>query len=184
VCGPPGGQWRSPSLPVDRAHVPTSSPAAELPSQHACPPDFNSVLCLKHVQGSTPCQAQRAACYQDRGTAWWPEVVPLSSISAQSCADAFVNTWISRFGVPATLMTDRGTQFTGATWRCLCSSLGIQHVMMTASNPQSNGMIERFYRQLKEALRARCAGKDWLVEHLPWVLLGLQWATFLNAATF
>jgi len=43
----------------------------------------------------------------------------------------------------------------------------------TAYHPQSNSMIERFHRQLKESLCARCEGKDWL-EHLPWVLLGLR----------
>ena len=34
-------------------------------------------------------------------------------------------------------------------------------------------MIERFYRPLKSALRARLAGSDW-VSHLPLVMLGLQ----------
>jgi len=106
-------------------------------------------------------------------TTRWPEVCPLSSITAQECADAFVDSWVSRFGVPAVLTTDRGTQFTGATWKSLCSSLGIKHVTTTAFHPQSNGMVERFHRQLKESLRARCGGKDWL-EHLPWVLLGLR----------
>jgi len=36
-------------------------------------------------------------------------------------------------------------------------------------------MVERFHRQLKEALRARSGGTCWL-EHLPWVLLGLRTA--------
>ena len=34
-------------------------------------------------------------------------------------------------------------------------------------------MVERFHRQLKDGLRARCEGKDWL-SHLPYVLLGLR----------
>jgi hypothetical protein len=34
-------------------------------------------------------------------------------------------------------------------------------------------MVERFHRQLKEALRARNCGADW-ADHLPWVLLGIQ----------
>ena len=34
-------------------------------------------------------------------------------------------------------------------------------------------MVERFHRQLKDGLRARCEGKDWL-SHLPYVLLGLK----------
>jgi hypothetical protein len=34
-------------------------------------------------------------------------------------------------------------------------------------------MVERFHRQLKEALRARNCGADW-ADHLPWVLLGIR----------
>jgi hypothetical protein len=34
-------------------------------------------------------------------------------------------------------------------------------------------MVERFHRQLKDALRARLQGQDW-VSQLPWVRLGLR----------
>jgi hypothetical protein len=108
----------------------------------------------------------------DRATRW-PEVVPLKDITAQSCADAFVDTWVARYGVPNTVTSDRGTQFSGSTWQCLCKALNMEHITTTAYHPQSNGLVERFHRQLKDALRARCEGKDWL-EHLPWVLLGLR----------
>ena len=108
-------------------------------------------------------------------TTRWPEVVPLNNISAQVVADAFVDTWVARFGVPSTVTTDRGTQFTGSTWQCLCRTLGVKHVTTTAYHPQANGLVERFHRQLKAALRARSGGKEWL-EHLPWVLLGLRTA--------
>ena len=102
----------------------------------------------------------------------WPEVVPLKDISAQTCADAFVAAWVERYGVPNAVTSDRGTQFTSSMWQCLCKTLGMKHVSTTAYHPQSNGMVVRFHRQLKDALRARCEGKDWL-DHLPWVLLGL-----------
>jgi hypothetical protein len=75
--------------------------------------------------------------------------------------------------VPETLCSDRGVQFTSAVWNVLCTRLGIAHVMTTAYHPQSNGMIERFHRQLKDSLRARLAGPDW-PSHLPWILLGLR----------
>ncbi len=106
-------------------------------------------------------------------TTRWPEVIPLRSTTAAACADAFTAGWVARFGVPLCITTDRGAQFTSATWSCLCKSLGIRLIHTTAFHPQSNGMVERFHRQLKEALRARNCGAAWL-EHLPWALLGLR----------
>ena len=106
-------------------------------------------------------------------TTRWPEVVPLHSISDEVCMDAFVDTWVACHGVRQQVTTDRGAQFTGSEWGEMCQQLGIQHRPTTAYHPQSNGMVERFHRQLKDGLRARCEGKDWL-SHLPYVLLGLR----------
>ena len=108
----------------------------------------------------------------DRTTRWM-EVCPLSSTTATACADALVASWISRFGVPAIITSDRGVQFTSAVWQVLCKRLGIQHNTTTAYHPQSNGLVERFHRQLKDSMRARLATRDWPA-HLPWVLLGLR----------
>lgn len=108
----------------------------------------------------------------DRTTRWL-EAVPLKEMSAAACKTAFLYNWVARFGVPATLTSDRGTQFTSDTWQTLCRQLGIQHVCTTAYHPQANGMVERPHRQLKDALRAREAGADW-PDHLPYVLLGLR----------
>jgi transposase InsO family protein len=108
-------------------------------------------------------------------TTRWPEVVPLHSITATECADAFTAAWVARFGVPAVVTTDRGTQFTSGVWACLCRTLGMKHILTSVFHPQSNGIIERFHRQLKEALRARQCGSAW-AEHVPWVLLGLRCA--------
>ncbi len=53
------------------------------------------------------------------------------------------------------------------------SGPGISHSFTTAYYSQSNGMIERAHRQLKDSLRTRLAGVHW-PQHLPWVLLGLR----------
>ena len=63
---------------------------------------------------------------------------------------------LARFGVPTiiTITSDRGTQVTSEIWAELCISLGIQDSATTAYHPQSNGMIERSYIQLKDALQS------------------------------
>jgi hypothetical protein len=64
-------------------------------------------------------------------------------------------------------------QFTAVVWSALCLKLGVSHQMTTAYHPQSNRMVERAHRQLKNALCSRLAGVQW-PQHLPWVLLGLR----------
>ena len=52
------------------------------------------------------------------------EVAPLKGTSAKECADAFLHTWVARFGCPTELTCDRGVQFTSHLWNELCSFLG------------------------------------------------------------
>jgi transposase InsO family protein len=106
-------------------------------------------------------------------TTRWVEAIPLSDTSTAGIAEALFTGWVARFGVPSTISSDRGPQFTSSVWTAMCKLLGIQHQMTTAYHPQANGMIERFHRQLKDSLRARLCGQDWMT-HLPWVLLGLR----------
>ena len=43
----------------------------------------------------------------------------------------------------------------------------------TTSYRQANGLVERFHRHLKSALRVRLTGPNW-IDELPWVLLGIR----------
>ena len=106
-------------------------------------------------------------------TSRWPEAVPLSSITTETYARAFISTWVSRFGVPALLTSDRGAQFTSSVWTEVCSILGISRIKNIIFHPQSNRMIECFHLSLKSSLRARLASSNW-VAHLLLVMLGLR----------
>ncbi len=108
-------------------------------------------------------------------TSRWQEAIPLTSITATDSARALFTGWVSRFGVPATITSDRGAQFTSALWAGLGSLLNFQHSPTTAYHPQSNGLVELFHRRLKDALQSRAAAADWH-DHLPWVLLGIRTA--------
>jgi hypothetical protein len=94
-------------------------------------------------------------------TTRWPEAVPLTSTTPADCAAALLSGWIQRFGVPSTITSDHGPQFTLAIWASLCKLLDNKHTPTTAYHPQSNGIVERFHRLLKDALRARAANTDW-----------------------
>jgi transposase InsO family protein len=106
-------------------------------------------------------------------TSRWVEAVPLATTTAAVCAEALFQAWIMRYGVPAAITSDRGPQFSSAVWAAVCNLLHIDHHSTTAFHPQANGMVERWHRRLKDALRARAAAADWAL-HLPWVLLALR----------
>ena len=97
----------------------------------------------------------------------------MKEILATSCVAAFIRYWLPRYGVPDTVVTDRGAQFTGSCWRTLLEQLGVASLSTTAYHPQANGLVERMHRQLKAALKARLNDASWMDE-LPLVLLGMR----------
>ena len=84
----------------------------------------------------------------------WPVAIPISDISAQSVADSFTHGWIQHYGIPATITTDRGSQFSSEIFQQLTRTWGIKALMTTPYHPEANGLVERFHRRLKESLIA------------------------------
>jgi transposase InsO family protein len=91
----------------------------------------------------------------------WAEAYLLKAVTTADCVAALVSGWVARFGVPACITSDRGVQFVSSLWAALMSKLGVQHIMTTPYHRQSNGVIERLHRRLKDTLRARAAAADW-----------------------
>jgi hypothetical protein len=56
-------------------------------------------------------------------TSRWPEAIPIAATTTVDCANALFQGWVSRFGVPAVITSDRGAQFTSFLWATLCSLL-------------------------------------------------------------
>ncbi len=103
----------------------------------------------------------------------WMEAIHLSETSAVACAKALTFTWISNFGVPETITSDRGPQFTSNLWFHLCEMLSISHKQTIAYHPESNGAVKRLHRRLNDALCTCAATATWS-EELTFVLLGLR----------
>ncbi|GFW26812.1 transposon Tf2-9 polyprotein [Trichonephila clavipes] len=101
----------------------------------------------------------------------WPEAQPLKDITAETVAEAFFSSWVSRFGTPAILTTDRGRKFESSLFKALSKLLGVQKCRTTGYHPQANGMIEELHRPLKSAIKCH-ATERWTV--LPIILLGLR----------
>ena len=102
----------------------------------------------------------------------WVEATPLRDMRAQTVAQAFISVWVARFGVPSIITSDRGSQFESTLWAQMSQILGTARQRTTSWHPQCNGLVERFHRQLKAALRA-ADNTQWTAT-LPIVLLGIR----------
>ena len=147
---PPMGSFQTPDSRFQHIHVDLVGP---LPPSHG-----NSYL-LTVV---------------DRFTRW-PEAIPLPTMDAVTVARHLVSGWIARFGVPEVITTDRGSQFESRLWTELSKLLGTSRIRTCAYHPEANGMVERFHRQLKTALRTDDDTTSW-TDRLPLVLLGVRTA--------
>ena len=81
--------------------------------------------------------------------------------------------FISIFGAPAKLRSDRGANFTSTLVEELCSAFGIQKFRTTAYHTQCNGQVERFHQTLSRMIGKLSADKksQWEL-HLPELLQG------------
>ena len=166
-------RWTRSCVQCQRAKIQrhTSAPLISFPNP-------NTRFDIIHIDLVGPLPPSRGFTYLltcvDRFTRW-PEAIPLTSITAEAVAQAFLCGWISRFGVPSTIITDRGRQFESQLWKNLMAMIGTKRSRTTAYHPQSNGMVERFHRQLKAALKAQPNPDAWMTT-LPLILLGIRTA--------
>ncbi|KAG8199225.1 hypothetical protein JTE90_003653 [Oedothorax gibbosus] len=58
----------------------------------------------------------------------WPEAAPISDMKTATWCTAIFGTWISRFGCPTTITTDRGTQMRSALYQEFCDMLGTNRI--------------------------------------------------------
>ena len=72
----------------------------------------------------------------------WPEAFPLSDITAEAVAKAFVSVWVARFGCPQQFTTDQSRQFEARLFNTLANSTG-SSLTQTAWHSASNFLIER-----------------------------------------
>ena len=84
----------------------------------------------------------------------WPAAIPLRDASTDAVMEGFAHGWIANYGIPASITTDRGAQFTSAVWTQLMTTWGIKTHTTTPYHPEANGMVERLHRRLKESILA------------------------------
>ena len=72
----------------------------------------------------------------------------------QKLARLYISEIVRLHGVPLSIISDRGTQFTSKFWRKLHAELGTKFDLSTAFHPQTDGQSERTIQVLEDMLRA------------------------------
>jgi hypothetical protein len=86
-----------------------------------------------------------------------------TTYTSAKLAKIYMSQIVCLHGVPKSIMSDRGTQFTSHFWCQLHESLGTRLEFSTAFHPQTDGQTERVNQILEDMLRA-CAldyGSSW-----------------------
>uniref|UniRef100_A0AAQ4P9U3 Integrase catalytic domain-containing protein n=1 Tax=Gasterosteus aculeatus aculeatus TaxID=481459 RepID=A0AAQ4P9U3_GASAC len=104
----------------------------------------------------------------------YPAAFPLRTITSKAVVKALTQ-FISTFGIPKIIQSDRGSNFTSHLFAQVLKQLKVKHNKSTAFHAQSQGALERFHQTLKSLLRSYCTelSADW-EEGLPWLLLSAR----------
>ena len=103
--------------------------------------------------------------------------IPLKEASASEAATGFLQGWLAFFGLPSVVSSDQGGSFTAELWKEMMAKLNVDIKYSALYRPESQGMLERQHRDMKESLKASIQDmvdkhqNKWM-DHLPFVLLG------------
>lgn len=84
----------------------------------------------------------------------WVECYDMGSTHNSTAVLCKLYDFMSRFGVPHTLVSDNGTSFTSLEFNDFCKLNGIEHVLSPVYHPASNGQAESFVKIIKKGLKA------------------------------
>lgn len=89
------------------------------------------------------------------------DAIPLSQIDSITIAYSLAEQFISRYGCPRVIHTDRGSNFTSKVMQTFCKIFKIEKITSTAFHPQSLGSLERSHHTLVEYLKQFGHKQNW-----------------------
>lgn len=102
-------------------------------------------------------------------------LVPLKRATAETVAKVLYEKWVTVFGVPEVIHSDRGTEFENQLISNLCSLLGIRKSRSSPYYPKGNSIVERLFGTVKDMLSTTMKSRkqNW-VNILPSVEMALR----------
>ena len=111
--------------------------------------------CL-HIDYADPVEGKMVLIVIDAHSKWI-EVIPLSTATVFTTIQQ-LRKLFSQFGIPDTIVSDNGSQFTAMEFQEFCRLNGIHHTKVAPYHPSSNGLAERAVRIVKEGSRKLSRG--------------------------
>ena len=101
----------------------------------------------------------------------WVECFALPNQEAELVARVLVEQVFCRYGFPAKILSDKGSNFESKLFQEMCRVMGVTKLRTSSYRPSCNGLIERFHRCLHAMLTKVMSEnqRDW-DEHLAYVL--------------
>jgi hypothetical protein len=105
----------------------------------------------------------------------WPVALPMKNQRASTIATLLVEQVFCQHGFPATLLSDRGSNFLSELMKAVLHVFHVKKLNTTSYHPQTNGLTERFNHTLCVMLSHYVSKNqnDW-DEYLPYVLLAYR----------
>jgi ribonuclease HI len=115
----------------------------------------------------------------------WVEAAPVTTQDSTAAIN-FIKSIVFRFGVPHSIITDNGKNFTSKEFKNYCESLGIKLKFASVAHPKSNGQVKKANGLICNGIKKRLLAplekaKHAWVDELPSVLWSLR--TTPNIAT-
>jgi transposase InsO family protein len=89
----------------------------------------------------------------------WIEYKPIASLTSAKAVE-FIQDIIFRFGIPNSIITDLGSNFTSSEFFDFCEQKSIQIKYASVAHPRANGQVERANEMILEALRKKVFDKN------------------------
>lgn len=83
----------------------------------------------------------------------WVEVYNMKCSTSTSATIERLYDFMSRFGIPHTLVSDNGTSLTSHEFEAFCRVNGISHVTSPTYHPASNGQAESYVKIVKKGIK-------------------------------
>jgi len=140
-----------------------------------------SIVHLDHKNLTRRTQAGNTAilCIIDSFSSW-PALIPVPDYSSYTTAKAFYENWITLYGVPKQIITDKGSAFVAAFFQHLAAFLNIRHITSASQVSRTNGLAENLIRKVAQMIKLYSTDDTKLEAVLPSIEMALRSTTHIR----